>query len=119
MLKERCSVVSEKNCFGVDMHESCAFSECTDSKKRDSREGQNNELKSAYIRLPGLLLELEMARKKIQAKYANSVLLIINVWLLLKTIESTQHDILEMLYRRREKPSTISCSQYAPSGWYD
>ena len=42
-----------------------------------------------YVRLPDLLLELEMARndgtyKKVQSKYANPILLIIDEWLLLK-----------------------------------
>ena len=42
-----------------------------------------------YVRLPDLLLELEMARndgtyKKIQSKYANPILLSIDEWLLLK-----------------------------------
>jgi len=80
--------------------------------------------KTKYVRLPDLLLELEMARndgtyKKVQAKYANPVLLIIDEWLLLKPTESEQHDILELLHRRRKKSSTIFCSQYEPSGWYD
>ena len=53
-----------------------------------------------YVRLPDLLLELEMARndgtyKKIQSKYANPILLIIDEWLLLKPTASEQHDILE------------------------
>ena len=80
--------------------------------------------KTKYVRLPDLLLELEMARndgtyKKVQGKYANPVLLIIDEWLLLKPTESEQHDILELLHRRRRKSSTIFCSQYDPSGWYD
>ena len=80
--------------------------------------------KTKYVRLPDLLLELEMARndgtyKKVQAKYANPVLLIIDEWLLLKPTESEQHDILELLHRRRKKSSTIFCSQYEPGGWYD
>lgn len=80
--------------------------------------------KTKYIRLPDLLLELEMARndgtyKKVQAKYANPILLIIDEWLLLKPNESEQHDILELLHRRRKKSSTIFCSQYDSSGWYD
>ena len=70
-----------------------------------------------YVRLPDLLLELEMARndgtyKKVQSKYANPVLLIIDEWLLLKPTASEQHDILELLHRRRKKSSTIFCSQY-------
>jgi len=80
--------------------------------------------KTKYVRLPDLLLELEMARndgtyKKVQAKYANPVLLIIDEWLLLKPNESEQHDILELLHRRRKKSSTIFCSQYDSNGWYD
>ncbi len=80
--------------------------------------------KTKYVRLPDLLLELEMARndgtcKKVQAKYANPILLIIDEWLLLKPNESEQHDILELLHRRRKKSSTIFCSQYDSNGWYD
>ena len=53
--------------------------------------------KTKYVRLPDLLLELEMARndgtyKKVQGKYANPVLLIIDEWLLLKPTESEQHE---------------------------
>lgn len=45
--------------------------------------------KTKYVRLPDLLLELEMARndgtyKKIHGKYVNPVLLIIDEWLLSK-----------------------------------
>lgn len=57
--------------------------------------------------------------KKVQAKYANPILLIIDEWLLLKPTEAEQHDILELLHRRRKKSSTIFCSQYDPSGCYD
>ena len=80
--------------------------------------------KTKYVRLPDLLLELEMARndgtyKKVQGKYANPILLIIDEWLLLKPNESEQHDILELLHRRRRRSSTIFCSQYDSNGWYD
>ena len=69
-------------------------------------------------------MDLEMARndgtyKKVQAKYANPVLLIIDEWLLLKPNESEQHDILELLHRRRRNSSTIFCYQYDSSGWYE
>ena len=37
----------------------------------------------------------------------------------MKPTDSEQHDILERLHRRRKKSSTIICSQYDPSGWYD
>ena len=79
--------------------------------------------KTQYTRLPDLLMDLEMARnegtyKKIIAKYANPVLLIIDEWLLLKPTIPEQQDILELLHRRRRKSSTIFCSQYAFEGWY-
>lgn len=80
--------------------------------------------KTQYVRLPDLLMELEMARDdgsyiKVQKKYANPVLLIIDEWLLIKPTESEQHDILELLHRRRKRSSTIFCSQYEFQGWYD
>ena len=80
--------------------------------------------KTKYVRLPDLLLELDMARsegiyKKVLAKYAKPVLLILDEWLLLKPTETEQHNILELLHQRRKISSTIFCSQYEPAGWYD
>lgn len=37
----------------------------------------------------------------------------------MKPTEAEQHDILELLHRRRKKSSTIFSSQYEPSGCYD
>ena len=87
-------------------------------------ESRQTGYKTKYIRLPDLLMELEIARndgtyKKVQAKYTNPVLQLIDEWLLLKPTETEQHDILKLLHRRRKKPSTVFCSQYDSSGWYD
>jgi len=76
-----------------------------------------------YVRLPDLLLELELARtennyKKVLTKYANPKLLILDEWLLMKPTEKEQRDILELLHMRRKKSSTIFCSQYHDNGWY-
>ena len=76
------------------------------------------------VRLPDLLIDLEMARtdgsyKKVMAKYANPVVLILDEWLLLKPTDSEQRDIFELLHRRRKKSSTIFCSQYEFEEWYD
>ena len=89
-----------------------------------SMEACKQRYKTQYVRLPDLLMELEMARDngsyvKVQKKYANPLLLIIDEWLLLKPTETEQHDILELLHHRRKKSSTIFCSQYEFSGWYD
>ena len=77
-----------------------------------------------YIRLPDLLIDLDIARnegnyKKVLAKYANPVLLIIDEWLLLKPSPNEQKDIFELLHRRRRRSSTLFCSQYRSDGWYD
>ena len=77
-----------------------------------------------YVRLPDLLMELEEAHNngtyvKVQKKYANPLVLIIDEWLLMKPRETEQHDILELLHHRRKKSSTIFCSQYDDAGWYD
>lgn len=77
-----------------------------------------------YVRLPDLLIDLEMARfdgsyKKMMAKYANPLVLILDEWLLLKPTETEQRDIFELLHRRRKKSSTIFCSQYGYSEWYE
>lgn len=79
--------------------------------------------KTKYVRLPDLLLELEMARndgtyKKVQGKYANPVLLIIDEWLLLKLTESEARNLFELIHKRRKKSSTIFCSQFRESEWY-
>ena len=57
--------------------------------------------------------------KKVMAKYANPVVLILDEWLLLKPTDSEQRDIFELLHRRRKKSSTIFCSQYEFEEWYD
>lgn len=77
-----------------------------------------------YIRLPDLLIDLEIARsegsyRKVLAKYANPLVLILDEWLLLKPTEIEQKDIFELLHRRRKKSSTIFCSQYGFEEWYD
>ena len=75
-----------------------------------------------YVRLPDLLIDLEIARndgsyKKIMAKYANPMVLILDEWLLLKPTEAEQRDIFELLHRRRKKSSTIFCSSMSiPNG---
>lgn len=77
-----------------------------------------------YVRLPDLLLDLEMARNegtyiKVMKKYTKPVLLVIDEWLLLKPTENERKDIFELLQLRRKKSSTIFCSQYRPNGWYE
>ena len=77
-----------------------------------------------YVRLPDLLLDLEIARnegiyRKVMKKYANPVLLVIDEWLLLKPTENERKDIFELLQLRRKKSSTILCSQYRLDGWYE
>lgn len=77
-----------------------------------------------YVRLPDLLLDLELARtegsyKKVMDRYTKPTLLILDEWLLLKLSESESKDIFELLHKRRKKSSTIFCSQIRQEGWYD
>ena len=115
-----CEYIAErKNLFITEttrsgkIYQACAF----------GMEACKQRYKTKYVRLPDLLLELEMARnngtcKKGQGKYATPVLLIIDEWLLLKPTEAEQHDILDLHHRRRRRSSTIFCSQYDSNGWY-
>ena len=80
--------------------------------------------KTKYVRLPDLLIDLRMARDegtymKVLKQYANPVLLIIDVWLLMVPTPEEQKDILELLHRRRKKSSTIFCSQFHQADWYN
>lgn len=76
-----------------------------------------------YVRLPDLLLDLQAARSdrtftNVLKKYTNPVLLIIDEWLLLKLTESEARDLFELIHKRRKRSSTIFCSQYRESEWY-
>lgn len=80
--------------------------------------------KTKYVRLPDLLIDLQIARDegnyhKVIKKYANPILLIIDEWLLLKPTPEEQKDIFELMHLRRRKSSTIFCSQYRHTEWYD
>ena len=62
-------------------------------------------------------MNLDIARsegtyRKVMAKYATPVLLILDEWMLLKPTDTDQKDIFELLHLRRKKSSTIFCSQY-------
>lgn len=80
--------------------------------------------RTKYVRLPDLLVDLDMARanntyRKVLNKYTKPTLLIIDEWLLLKPNEAEQKDIFELLHCRRKRSSTIFCSQFATKGWYE
>ena len=94
------------------------------SLKAFSMEACKQYFNTKYVRLPDLLIDLETEwtdgnYKKVMAKYANPVVLILDEWLLLKPTNSEQRDIFELLHRRRKKSSTIFCSQYAFEEWYE
>lgn len=77
-----------------------------------------------YVRLPELLLNLEIARnegtfQKALAKYIKPLLLIIDEWLLMKLTETECKDLFELIHKRRKKSSTIFCSQFRQEGWYE
>ncbi|MCH4163792.1 MAG: IS21-like element helper ATPase IstB [Lentilactobacillus diolivorans] len=80
--------------------------------------------KVRYIRLPDLLIELELARaqgtyKKVLRQYQNCELLILDEWLLVPATDIAQQDILEVIERRYRYHATIFCSQFEVDGWHD
>ena len=77
-----------------------------------------------YVRLPDLLLNLEIAKddgtyQKVLSKYTKPTLLILDEWLLLKLSESESKHIFELIHKRRKRSSTIFCSQFREEGWYE
>ena len=77
-----------------------------------------------YVRLPDLLLDLQAAPKRFRCfcqctkEIHKPVLLIIDEWLLLKLTESEARNLFELIHKRRKKSSTIFCSQFRESEWY-
>ena len=70
-----------------------------------------------YVRLPDLLIDLEIARtegnyKKTMAKYANPVVLILDEWLLLKPTDTEQRDIFELLCKFRINGTPVTRQRY-------
>ena len=76
-----------------------------------------------YVRLPDLLLDLQAARDSgtfstVLKKYTKPVVLIIDEWLILKLTEAEARNLFELIHKRRKKSSTIFCSQFRESEWY-
>lgn len=76
-----------------------------------------------YIRLPDLLIELDIARnegsyKKLMKQYRKFNLLILDEWMLVSLKENEARDVLEIIHARHHNGSTIFCSQFAPAGWH-
>ena len=53
-----------------------------------------------------------------QANISLPVVLIIDEWLLLKLTEAEARNLFELIHKRRKKSSTIFCSQFRESEWY-
>ncbi|MDN3437272.1 IS21-like element helper ATPase IstB [Planococcus sp. APC 3900] len=83
-----------------------------------------NGYTAKYMRLPELLDELALARlngtyQKIMKAYRKVNLLILDEWLLVSLTEHEARDVLEIVESRYQNASTIFCSQFEPSGWYE
>ena len=77
-----------------------------------------------YVRLPDLLLDLASAREagtfqKVLSKYTKPKLLILDEWLLIRLNENEIRDLFELIHKRRKHSSTIFCSQFLESEWYE
>lgn len=83
-----------------------------------------NSYTDKYIRLPDLLDELALARlnvtyQKSMKAYRKVNLLILDEWLLVSLTEHEARDVLEIVESRYQNASTIFCSQFELSGWYE
>ncbi|AUD15078.1 MULTISPECIES: IS21-like element helper ATPase IstB [unclassified Planococcus (in: firmicutes)] len=83
-----------------------------------------NGYTAKYMRLPELLDELALARlngtyQKTMKAYRKVNLLILDEWLLVSLTEHEARDVLEIVESRYQNASTIFCSQFEPSGWYE
>ena len=81
-------------------------------------------IKTKYMRLPDLLVELQLARehgtfKKVIEQYKKITLLILDEWLLIQLKETEARDILEIIEARHNRASTIFCSQFDVGGWHE
>jgi DNA replication protein DnaC len=77
-----------------------------------------------YIRLPGLLVEISLARgdgtyREYMKKLKKVKLLIIDEWLLYPLKENEARDVLELVEARSKISSTIFCSQFDVPGWHE
>jgi len=77
-----------------------------------------------YARLPDLLYELAIARaegnyRKAVRNYKETMLLILDEWLLYPMKDSETRDLLEVVEARYKKASTVFCSQSGIGGWHE
>jgi DNA replication protein DnaC len=82
-----------------------------------------NEFKVMYMRLPDLLVEIELARvqdtyKKLMENIAKPDLLILDEWLLYSLNQADARNLLEIIEIRKRKGSIIFCSQFEISEWH-
>jgi DNA replication protein DnaC len=80
-------------------------------------------LKTKYIRLPELLVDLSITRgdgtyRKLMAAYKKYALLILDEWLLTPLEPTAALDLLEIIEARNENAATIFITQCAPAGWH-
>ena len=81
-------------------------------------------ISTKYVRLPDLLIDLDTARNagnftKVLNKYTKPKLLILDEWLLMRLNENESRNLFELIHKRRRKSSTIFCSQFLESEWYN
>ena len=60
---------------------------------------------------------MELSRTVLK-KYTKPIVLILDEWLLLKLTEAEARNLFELIHKRRKKSSTIFCSQFRESEWY-
>ena len=89
------------------------------------KEACRQHYRTRYIRIPDLFEEVHdkaaevNGRNKLLKKYASYDVLILDEWLLFTPKEEECKNIAELIHKRRKHSSTIFCSQYDESEWYE
>jgi DNA replication protein DnaC len=88
------------------------------------RQACRSGVRTRYVRVPDLLIELEDARLrnrgmvKLLKKYSGFGCLVLDEWLIEDLSSEEQHFFFELMERRYNTSSTVFCTQYKKQDWH-
>jgi DNA replication protein DnaC len=88
------------------------------------RQACRNGIRSRYIRVPDLLVELEDSKMcdhgktRLLKKYSHYGCLVLDEWLIEELNSDEQHFFFELMERRYNVASTVFCTQYRKQDWH-
>lgn len=126
---DRQTIQELSTCQFLEIHSNIIFQGFTGSGKTFfacaiGRQCCKQGIRTAYIRIPDLLMERDEATlqshgiPKLLKKYSGYGMLILDEWLLDDLSEEEQHFLFELMERRHDNTSTIFCTQYRKEDWH-